>query len=169
MPASSSVASTTSTGVGGEGGSGPDPCPPGWTLGALGDCYRVVPPGDPNGVDRDEALSLCEGAAAEVGAAGRLASPNNTPDIAMLETLGGAPFDIWTSGTYADGQPNDFVWEGSPDAFTFQGGQSPWAGNQPDNMPGESCVIITDGALHTYECWDNDFSQPFAAGCEIIP
>jgi len=165
--ASSGATSTASSGMGGAGGAAPEPCPVGWTLGALQDCYRVVPPGSQDGVDRDEAKSLCEAAAQAVGESGRLASPNNTPDIATLETLGGAQFDIWTSGRYDSGQPNQFVWEGSPDTFNFQGGQAPWAGNQPDNMPGESCVIITDGALHTYECWDVDFSQPFAAGCEI--
>jgi hypothetical protein len=163
---SSAASTSTASGVGGQGGAAP--CPTGWTPGAEGDCYRVVPPGDPAGCDKDDAVTLCADAGAAVGQSARLATPDTTPDIALLESLGGAAWDIWTGAVYDEAAPNQFVFEGSGEPFPFLEDLAPWANNQPDNMPGESCVIITDGQFHTYECWDEDFSQPFAAGCELI-
>jgi hypothetical protein len=141
----------------------------GWTPGAVGDCYRIVPPSNPDGAEREEARALCAAAGEAVGGTARLASPENTPDIAQLETMGGGAFDIWTSGIYDKDQPYEFVWQDSPDAFSFAPGLDPWGPNQPDGMPGESCVMIEGGKLHTYECDDVDWTQPFAAGCELVP
>ncbi len=169
----STTTSATTTGAGGGetgggGAGGGSPCPLDWTLG-FESCYRVIPPDDPDGATRDEAIGLCVAAGNAVGGTARLATPNVTPDIALLESLGGASFDVWTGAKYDNNAQNKFVWEGSGEAFVFMPNQAPWGPNQPDNMPGESCVIVVGGELHTYECYDFDFSQPFAAGCELVP
>lgn len=172
---SSGEQSTTTTGGmtmssstgGGEGGAPPE-CPTGWTLGAEGDCYVIVPPEEATGAYRDDAAEQCAAAGAQVGGVGRLATPDVTPDIATLESLGGGPFDLWIGAIYNPGAQNQFVFEGSGEPFPWVGQQAPWGQNQPDQMPGESCVMISGGALHTYECDDDEFGDsPFAAACEL--
>jgi hypothetical protein len=166
-PSTTAATTTSSTTGGGEGGAPPD-CPTDWTPGIEGDCYVIMPPDEPSGAYRDDAAELCAFAGSQVGGVGRLATPNVTTDIGTLEALGGAPFDLWIGAIYNAGAQNQFVFEGSGEEFPWAGQQAPWADNQPDKMPDESCVIISGGKLHTYECDDDEFGEsPFAAACEL--
>jgi hypothetical protein len=137
-------------------------------VGIEGDCYVIMPPQEPSGAYRDDAAELCDFAGSQVGAVGRLATPDVTTDIGILEALGGGPFDLWIGAIYNAGAPNEFVFEGSDELFPWPGQQAPWASSQPDKMPDESCVMISGGQLHTYECDDDEFGDsPFAAACEL--
>lgn len=150
---------------------GPDcqyDCPPGWTPGTFGDCYTFVPPIDPGGAERPEAEDLCAEAGRLLGLTARLATPNEVPDIAVLESIGGAAHNIWTGARFDNDAPLEFVWEGSGEEFTYQHGLPPWAGGQPDGGVTQPCVFIADAELHTYPCADPDFGQPFGAGCELV-
>lgn len=111
---------------------------------------------------------MCANVGNSIGKVARLATPNVTPDIGTLEFLGGGTFDLWIGAVFDEGANNQFVFEGSGEPFPFVGQQDPWASEQPDGMPGESCVMIDGGKLHTYECDDDEFSQPFAAACELV-
>lgn len=159
---------TTSSSTGGGEGGAPPECPTGWTLGDEGDCYVIVPPEVPTGAFRDDAAELCASAGSRVGAMGRLATPDVTADIEKLEAMGGQSFDLWIGAIYNSGAENQFVFEGSGESFPWPGQQAPWGDDQPDQMPVESCVIISGGMLHTYECNDDEFGEsPFAAACEL--
>ena len=166
-PSTTAATTITSSTGGGEGGAAPV-CPTGWTLGDEGDCYVIMPPEQPSGAYRDDAAELCAFAGSQVGAVGRLATPDVPTDIDTLEALGGGPFDLWIGAIYNPGAQNQFTFEGSGEDFPWAGQEPPWGADQPDQMPGESCVIISGGMLHTYECDDDEFGDsPFAAACEL--
>ena len=88
--------------------------------------------------------------------------------MGTLEALGGATFDLWIGAIFDEGAMNEFVFEGAARTSLRRTAGPLGERSNPTECRVSLCGMINGGKLHTYECDDDEFSQPFAAACELV-